>query len=425
MSKNWKLETKAIQEGYKPQSSEPRVLPIVQSTTYKYDSSEHLAKLFDLEEEGHIYSRISNPTVEALEKKVAAMEGGVGAVAFSSGQAAISAAILNICEKGGHIVAASTLYGGTYTLFTNTLSKLGLEVSFVDPNASVKEIKDAFKDNTRVLYGETIGNPGLNVLDFEKFAKISGEMQVPFMVDNTFPTPFLCNPFEHGTNIIVHSSTKYIDGHATSLGGLIVDGGNFDWTNGKYPGVTDPDPSYHGLSYTKTFGEAAYIVKVRVQWLRDLGACLSPFNAFLTHKGLETIHLRMERHSQNAQRVAEYLQNHKKVAWVNYPGLKNHPTYDLAQKYLPKGCSGVLTFGIKGGREACTRFQDNVKLIALVVHVGDLRSCVLHPASTTHRQLTDEQQIACGVQPDMVRLSIGIEHIDDLLEDIEQALSYA
>ena len=425
MSKNWKLETKAIQEGYKPQSSEPRVLPIVQSTTYKYDSYEHLAKLFDLEEEGHIYSRISNPTVEALEKKVAAMEGGVGAVAFSSGQAAISAAILNICEKGGHIVAASTLYGGTYTLFTNTLSKLGLEVSFVDPNASVKEIKDAFKDNTRVLYGETIGNPGLNVLDFEKFAKISGEMQVPFMVDNTFPTPFLCNPFEHGTNIIVHSSTKYIDGHATSLGGLIVDGGNFDWTNGKYPGVTDPDPSYHGLSYTKTFGEAAYIVKVRVQWLRDLGACLSPFNAFLTHKGLETIHLRMERHSQNAQRVAEYLQNHKKVAWVNYPGLKNHPTYDLAQKYLPKGCSGVLTFGIKGGREACTRFQDNVKLIALVVHVGDLRSCVLHPASTTHRQLTDEQQIACGVQPDMVRLSIGIEHIDDLLEDIEQALSYA
>ena len=423
MSKSWRLETKAVQEGYKPKSSEPRVLPIVQSTTYKYESSEHLARIFDLEEEGHMYSRISNPTVEAFEKKVAALEGGVGALAFSSGQAAISTAILNICENGGHIVAANTLYGGTYALFTNTLSKMGIEVSFVDPDASAEEIKAAFKDTTRVLYGETIGNPGLNVLDFKKFANIACEMQVPFMIDNTFPTPFLCNPFEHGANIIVHSSTKYIDGHATSVGGIIVDGGNFDWNNGKYPGVTDPDSSYHGLSYTKKFGEAAYIVKARVQWLRDLGACLSPFNAFLTHNGLETLHLRMERHSENAQKIAEYLEKHKKVAWVNYPGLKSHPTHNLARKYLPKGCSGVLTFGIKGGREACTRFQDNVKLIALVVHVGDLRSSVLHPASTTHRQLTDEQQIACGVQPDMVRFSVGIENIDDILEDIEQALN--
>ena len=423
MSKEWSLETKAIQEGYNPQSSEPRVLPIVQSTTYKYNDSEHMAKLFDLEIEGHMYSRISNPTVEALEKKISSMEGGVGALALSSGQAAVPISILNICIAGQHIVAASTLYGGTYALFTNTFPKMGIEVSFVDPTASEEEIKAAFKDNTRALFAESVGNPGVNVLDFKKFAKVSREMQVPFIIDNTFPSPYLCRPIEHGANIVVHSATKYIDGHATSVGGIIVDGGNFDWNNGKYPELVEPDPSYHGLSYTETFGDAAYIVKARMQWLRDLGACLSPMNAFLMHKGLETLHLRMERHSENAQKVAEYLEQHDKVAWVKYPGLANHATHDLAQKYLPKGCSGVLTFGIKGGREVCTRFQDSLKLIALVVHVGDVRSCVLHPASTTHCQLTDEQQIACGVQPDMVRLSIGIENIDDLLEDIEQALN--
>ncbi|MCK5374924.1 MAG: O-acetylhomoserine aminocarboxypropyltransferase/cysteine synthase [Alphaproteobacteria bacterium] len=423
MSKEWRLETKAIQEGYKPKNSEPRVLPIVQSTTYKYNNSEHMAKLFDLEVEGHMYSRISNPTVDAFEKKIASMEGGVGALALSSGQAAITISILNICIAGQHIVAASNLYGGTYALFTNTLTKMGIEVSFVDPAASEEEIKAVFKDNTRVLFAESIGNPGVNVLDFKKFVKVSREMQVPFIIDNTFPSPYLCRPIEHGANIVVHSATKYIDGHATSVGGIIVDGGNFDWNNGKYPELVEPDPSYHGLSYTESFGEAAYIVKARMQWLRDLGACLSPMNAFLMHKGLETLHLRMERHSENALKVAEYLEQHDKVAWVKYPGLANHATHELARKYLPKGCSGVLTFGIKGGREACTRFQDSLKLIALVIHVGDVRSCVLHPASTTHRQLTDEQQIACGVQPDMVRLSIGIENIDDLLEDIEQALN--
>lgn len=423
MSERWRLETKAIQEGYKPKSSEPRVLPIVQSTTYKYDNSEHIAKLFDLEIEGHMYTRISNPTVEALEKKIAAMEGGVGALATSSGQAASMISVMNICKVGQHVVAASTLYGGTYTLFTNTFAKMGVEVSFIDPSASVEEIKAAFRDNTRALFAETIGNPGLNVLDFEKFSLVAKDMQVPLVIDNTFATPYLCRPLEHGANIVIHSATKYIDGHATSVGGVIVDGGNFDWSCGKYPEITDPDPSYHGLSYTETFGNMAYIVKARAQWMRDLGACLSPMNAFLMHKGLETIHLRMERHSENTQKVAEYLEKHKKVAWVKYPGLASHVTNDLARRYLPNGCSGVLTFGIKGGREACTRFQDSLKLIALVVHVGDLRSCVLHPASTTHRQLIDEQQVACGVQPDMVRLSIGIEHIDDLLEDIEQALN--
>lgn len=423
MSEKWKLETKAIQEGYKPQSSEPRVLPIVQSTTYKYDSSEHMAKLFDLEVEGHMYSRISNPTVEALEKKVAAMEGGVGALALSAGQAASTISIMNICTAGQHVVAASTLYGGTYALFTNTLPKMGVQVSFVNPDASEEEIKAAFRGETRVLFAESIGNPGLNVLDFDKFARVAKEMQVPLVVDNTFPSPYLCRPFEHGANIVIHSATKYIDGHATSVGGIIVDGGNFDWNNGKYPEMVEPDPSYHGLSYTETFGKAAYIVKARVQWLRDLGACLAPMNAFLMHKGMETLHLRMERHSENALKVAQYLENHEKVAWVNYPGLSSHPTHDLAKKYLPKGCAGVLTFGLKGGREACTKFQDSLELVALVIHVGDLRSCVLHPASTTHRQLTDEQQIACGVQPEMVRLSIGIEHVDDIIEDIEQALN--
>jgi len=423
MSERWRLETKAIQEGYKPKSSEPRVLPIIQSTTYKYDSSEHMAKLFDLEVEGHMYSRISNPTVEALEKKMEALEGGVGALATSAGQTATTISILNICTAGHHVVAVSTLYGGTYSLFTNTFPKMGVEVSFVAPSATAEEIKAAFRDNTRVLFAETIGNPGLNVLDFETFATVAKEMQVPLVVDNTFPTPYLCRPLDYGANIVVHSATKYIDGHATSVGGIIVDGGNFDWNNGKYPEMTEPDPSYHGMSYTETFGDMAYIVKARVQWIRDLGSYLSPMNAFLMHKGLETLHLRMERHSENALNVAEYLESHEKVAWVNYPGLKSHSTNDLSRKYLPKGCSGVLTFGLKGGRDACTSFQDSLKLIALVIHVGDVRSCVLHPASTTHRQLSDEQQIACGVQPDMVRLSIGIENVDDILEDIEQALN--
>ncbi|WP_058485080.1 O-acetylhomoserine aminocarboxypropyltransferase/cysteine synthase family protein [Defluviitalea phaphyphila] len=420
---NWKIETKAVQGGYTPKNSEPRILPIYQSTTYKYDSAEHVAKLFDLEIEGHMYSRISNPTVEAFEKKIAALEGGVGALATSSGQAATTLAILNICKSGEHIVAASTLYGGTFSLFSNTLKKLGIEVSFVNPEASIDDIKKHFKDNTKAIFGETIGNPGLNILDFEKFSSIAKEMGVPLIVDNTFATPYLCKPLEHGANIVVHSATKYIDGHASSVGGIIIDGGNFNWNNGKYPDLVNPDPSYHGVKYVEQFGKQAYIVKARAQLLRDFGATLSPFNAFLMNMGLETLHLRMERHSENALKLAKFLEKHPKVAWVNYPGLSNHKSYSLANKYLSKGCSGVLTFGIKGGKQAGIKFIDSVKLAALVVHVADVRTSVIHPASTTHRQLTKEQQISSGVTEDLIRVSVGIENIEDIIADFDQALN--
>lgn len=420
---NWKIETKAVQGGYTPKNSEPRILPIYQSTTYKYDSAEHVAKLFDLEADGHMYTRISNPTLSAFEEKVAALEGGVAALATSSGQAATTLALLNICKSGDHIIAASTLYGGSFSLLSTTFQKFGIEVSFVDPEADVDEIKKQFRTKTKAVFGETIGNPGLNILDFEKFSSIAKEMGVPLIVDNTFATPYLCRPLEHGANIVIHSATKYIDGHATSVGGIIVDGGNFDWTKDKFPDLVEPDPSYHGVKYVEQFGRQAYIVKARVQLLRDLGSTLSPFNGFLMNLGLETLHLRMERHSENALKLAKFLENHPKVSWVSYPGLSSHKSYNLVEKYLPKGCSGVLTFGVNGGKEEGVKFIDSVKLAALVVHVADARTCVIHPASTTHRQLTYEQQISSGVTEDLIRVSVGLENIDDIIADFDQALN--
>ena len=422
MNNDWKKGTICIQGGYTPKSGEPRVLPIYQSTTYKYNDPDEVAALFDLEADGHMYSRISNPTVAAYEEKVAQLEGGVGALAVSAGQTATTLAILNICKSGEHIVAASTLYGGTFTLLSATLKKFGIEVSFVDPDADEEEILKAFRDNTKAIFGETIGNPGLNVLDFEKFSKIAKKKQVPFIVDNTIATPYLCNPLKLGANIVTHSATKYIDGHASSIGGIIVDGGNFNWNNGKYPELTEPDPTYHGIVYTEKFGNAAYIVKARVQLLRDLGVCTSAFNAYLFNLGLETLHLRMERHSENALKLAKYLEKNKKVSWVSYPLLESHPTYESAKKYLPNGASGILTFGVKGGVEAGKQFIRNLKLAALVVHLGDARTSVIHPASTTHRQLTEEEQIAAGVAPDLIRVSVGIEDIEDIIKDFEQAL---
>ncbi|MDK9716514.1 MAG: O-acetylhomoserine aminocarboxypropyltransferase/cysteine synthase [Trichlorobacter sp.] len=423
MDKNWKLETLAVQGGYEPKAGEARIVPIVQSTTFKYDDADYVAKLFDLEVPGFFYTRLGNPTADAFEKKIAQMEGGVAALATSSGQAAISLAMLNICQAGQHIVSASTLYGGTYNLFSATLPKLGIEVTFVNPDASAEEIAAAFRPTTRALYAETIGNPGMNVLDFEKFAGVARAQQVPLVIDNTMATPYLCRPFELGANIIVHSATKYIDGHATSVGGAIVDGGNFNWDNGKFPELVEPDASYHGMQYVKTFGPAAYVIKARVQLMRDLGATVAPMNAFLFNLGLHTLPLRMQRHSENALALAKHLEAHPAVSWACYPGLASHPSYARAQRYLPKGASGVLTFGIKGGAAAGKKFMEACRLIALVVHVGDARSCVLHPASTTHRQLTEEQQRSSGVSPDLIRLSVGIEHIDDLIADVDQALA--
>ena len=423
MNKNWKIETLAVQGGYEPKSGDPRIMPIVQSTTFKYDSADHVTKLFDLEEPGFFYTRLANPTNDAFEQKIAQMEGGVGALATSAGQAATTLSIFNICQAGQHFVTASTLYGGTYNLFACTLPKMGIEVTFVDPEATADEILAAFRPNTRALFAETIGNPGLNVLDFAKFSAIAREKQVPLVVDSTFATPYLCRPFEHGANIVIHSATKYIDGHATSVGGVIVDGGNFNWDNGRYPELTEPDSSYHGLQYVKKFGPAAYIIKARVQLMRDLGMTPSPFNSFMFNHGLHTLPLRMQRHSENALAIAKFLETHPSVSWVCYPGLASHPSHDRALKYLPKGCSGVLTFGIKGGGAAGKKFMEATRLIALVVHVGDARSCVLHPASTTHRQLSEEQQTASGVAPDLIRLSVGIENAEDIIADIDQALT--
>lgn len=422
MSPDWKLETLAIQGGYRPKAGEPRIVPIVQSTTFKYDSADYVAKLFDLEVPGYFYSRLANPTADAFEQKIAQMEGGAAALATASGQAAISLAILNICRAGQHIVSASTLYGGTYNLFSATLPKFGIEVTFVDPDAPAEEIAAAFRPATRALYAETIGNPGMNVLDFEKFSAVAGAQQVPLIIDNTMATPYLCRPLSLGAAIVVHSATKYIDGHATSVGGVIVDGGTFNWDNGKFPELVEPDASYHGMQYVKTFGPAAYAVKARVQLMRDLGPTVAPLNAFLFYHGLQTLPLRMQRHSENALALARHLERHPAVSWVCYPGLESHPSYGRTRTYLPKGASGVLTFGIKGGAAAGKKFMEACELIALVVHVGDARSCVLHPASTTHRQLTEAQQLASGVSPDLIRLSVGIEHIDDLIRDVDQAL---
>lgn len=421
MKDNWNIETKMIQGGYEPENGEPRVLPIYQSTTYKYDSTDHVANLFDLAVPGHMYSRISNPTVEALESKMAALEGGVAALCTSSGQSASMVAILNICEAGDHFIALNTIYGGTYNLFAVTLKKMGISVTFVDTGASVEEIKDAIKENTKAIFGETIANPSLKVMDIEKFAKVAHENGIPLIIDNTFPTPFLCRPFEYGADIVTHSASKYLDGHATSVGGVIVDSGNFDWTNGKFPSFTNPDPSYHGLTYTKAFGKLAYIVKARVQFIRDIGNCLSPMNAFLINLGTETLHLRMERHCQNALGVAKHLEGHPKVKCVEYPGLENNSEYKLAQKYLPKGASGVISFEVNGGKEAATQFLDHLELATIVVHVADARTSVLHPATSTHRQLSDTELLAAGISPGLVRISVGLENIDDIIEDINNA----
>lgn len=422
MTKKLGRGTVGIHGGYAPKSGEPRVLPIYQSTTYKYDDPDVLSALFDLKAEGHLYSRISNPTVGALEEKYTKLEGGVGAVATASGQSAILYAVLNVCKAGDHIVSVSSLYGGTVNLFTVHLRNLGIEVTFVDPDASEEEILSKAKPNTKVLYGETIGNPGLNVLDFDKFSAVAKKLQVPFIVDNTVATPYHCNPFEHGVNVVVHSTTKYSEGHAQTIGGIVVDGGNFDWNNGKFDDLVLPDPSYHGVKYVETFGSAAYIVKLRVTLLRDLGACMSPFNAYLTNLGLETLHLRMERHSQNALEIAQWLTTQEKISWVNYPLLEGSKSYDLAKKYLKDGASGLLTFGIKGGIEEAKKFSRALNLIALVVTLGDSRSCLLHPATTTHSQLGEDEQKASGVTVDMLRLSVGIEDKEDLINDITEAL---
>ncbi len=418
-----KIETKCIQEGYKPKNGEPRVLPIYQSTTFKYDSSEYMGKLFDLEEDGFFYTRLANPTVACVEEKIAALEGGVGAMMTSSGQAATLMAVMTIAKAGDHVVCSAAVYGGTFNLLEVTLRKFGIDVTFVNPDDDYDTIAKAFKDNTKAVLGETIANPALNVLDIEKFAKLAHDHGVPLIVDNTFATPILCRPFEFGADIVTHSTSKYMDGHAVSLGGVVVDSGNFDWAaSGKYPEFTTADESYHGVVYTEKFGNAAFIVKARAQLMRDLGSTPSPQNAFLLNLGLETLHLRIMRHSENALKVAEFLENDSRVAWVNYPGLKSSKYKPLVDKYLPLGASGVVSFGVKGGREAATKFLDNLNLAAIVTHVADARTCALHPASTTHRQMTDEQLLEGGISADLVRLSVGIENAYDIIVDIDQAL---
>lgn len=425
MKKNLKPATLCVQAGWEPKNGDPRVLPIIQSTTFKYDDSDEMAMLFDLKKEGYFYTRLQNPTNDAVAKKIAALEGGVGAVLTSSGQAANFYAIFNICEAGDHIVTSNEIYGGTYNLFGVTLKKLGIECTFVNPEASEEEIQKAFRPNTKVLFGETITNPGCNVLDIEKFARIAHKNGVPLIVDNTFATPINCRPFEWGCDIVTHSTTKYMDGHATQVGGCVVDSGNFEWEAHaeKFPGLTTPDESYHGLTYTKSFGKMAFITKLVSQLMRDLGSIPAPQNSFLLNLGLETLHLRMPQHCKNAQKVAEFLHDDPHVAWVHYSGLKDDKNYALAQKYLPNGSCGVMAFGLKGTRETTIKFMDALKLICIVTHVADARTCILHPASHTHRQLSEEQLLEAGVAPDLIRLSIGIEDVEDILDDIRQALA--
>lgn len=418
------IETKCIQEGYVPSDGEARVLPIYQSTTFRYDSVETLGDLFDLKTSGHFYTRLSNPTNEAVEKKLTALEGGVGAMVTASGQSASLIAITNIAGAGDHIISASAIYGGTFNLFNVTLRKLGIDTTFVDVNATPEEIQTLIRPNTKAIFGETITNPSLDVLDIEKFAAVAHQNGIPLIVDNTFPTPVLCRPFEFGADIVMHSTSKFLDGHAVVLGGAIVDSGRFDWqaSADRFPGLTQPDASYHGIVYTDTFGEAAYITKARVQMMRDFGTQMSPMSAFILNMNMETLHLRMQRHCENAQRVAEYLQQHEKIAWVNYPGLPDNPYYSLARKYLPNGCSAVIAYGVKGGKTAAKKFMEHLKLASLEIHVADIRTCCLHPASTTHRQLTDEQLAQAGVGPDLIRMSVGLENVKDIIADIEQAL---
>ena len=425
MDKKLNKGTICVQGGWQPKKGESRVLPIFQSTTFKYETSEQMARLFDLEDSGYFYSRLQNPTVDAVGAKIAALEGGVGAVLTSSGQAANFYAILNICQAGDHFVSATTIYGGTYNLFSVTMKKMGIDVTFVDADAPAEEIEKAFRPNTKALFGETISNPGAAVLDLEKFAAIAHKNGVPFIIDNTFATPINCRPIEWGADIVTHSTTKYMDGHAVAVGGAVIDSGNFDWEahHDKFTCLTEPDESYHGLVYTKNFGKAAYITKVVSQVMRDLGAMMAPQNAFLLNLGLETLHLRMPRHCENAQKVAEFLQAHPKVKWVNFSGLEGDKYHSLAQKYLPNGGCGVMAFAVEGDKEDAIRFMDSLNFISIVTHVADARSCVLHPASHTHRQLSDEQLKESGIDPDLIRLSVGIEDAEDIIADLEQALN--
>lgn len=421
---NYEFETKCIQSGWQPKKGEPRVLPIIQSTTYKYETSDQMGRLFDLEDTGYFYTRLQNPTNDCVAAKINELEGGVAAMLTSSGQAANFYAVFNICEAGDHIVCSSAVYGGTFNLFSVTLKKLGIETTFIDPDCTEEELNAAFKPNTKVLFGETIANPALTVLDIEKFAKAAHAHQVPLIVDNTFATPYNCRPFEWGADIVTHSTSKYMDGHATSVGGSIVDSGNFDWMayGEKYHGLTRPDPSYHGIVYAEKFGKGAYITKATVQLMRDLGSIPSPQNSFLLNLGLETLHLRVPRHCENALEVAKYLSNHPKVAWVKYPDLEGDKHHELAKKYMPNGTCGVLCFGLKGGREVSVDFMDKLKLAAIVTHVADARTSLLHPASHTHRQMNEEQLKEAGVAPDLIRFSVGIENAKDIIADLEQAL---
>ena len=425
MDKQFKQETICVQSGWKPKKGEPRVLPIYQSTTFKYETSEQMGKLFDLEESGYFYTRLQNPTNDFVAQKICELEGGVAAMLTSSGQAANYYAVFNICEAGDHCIMSSSVYGGTFNLLTVTMKKMGIECSVVDPDLPEEELAKAFRPNTKCVLAETIANPTIVILDIEKFAKVAHEHGVPLIIDNTFATPINCRPFEWGADIVTHSTTKYMDGHAMCVGGCIVDSGNFDWEKyaDKFPGLTTPDDSYHGITYTKKFGKGAYITKATAQLMRDLGSIQSPQNAFLLNVGLETLALRMERHCYNAQKVAEFLEAHEKVAWVNYAGLKSSKYHALAQKYMPKGTCGVISFGLKGGRKKSEELMDHLKLAAIVTHVADARTCVLHPASHTHRQMTDEQLLEAGIAPDLIRFSVGIENVEDIIADLEQALA--
>lgn len=419
------LGTLCVQAGYEPKNGEPRVVPIVQSTTFKYDSSQQMANLFDLKEAGYFYTRLANPTNDAVANKITALEGGVAGILTSSGQAANFYALLNILKAGDHIVASSAIYGGTYNLIANTMKNLGIEATFVEPDVSIEELNKAFKENTKVVFGETLSNPSLSVLDIETFAKAAHDHGVPLIVDNTFPTPIFLRPIEWGADIVTHSTTKYMNSFANSVGGLVVDSGNFDWSKykDKYPGLTTPDESYHGVVFTETFGKGAYITKMTTTLMRDLGSIPSPQNSFYLSIGLETLHLRMPRHYENALALARYLKDHDKISWVSFSGLEDDSQHELAQKYLPDGSCGVIAFGIKGGREAATKFMDGLKLAAVVTHVADARTCVLHPASTTHRQMNDEELAHAGISPDLIRMSVGIEDAEDIIKDVEQALA--
>jgi O-acetylhomoserine (thiol)-lyase len=416
-----KIETKCIQSGYTPKNGEARVVPIAQSTTFKYETSEDMGKLFDLEAAGFFYTRLANPTLDAVEKKIADLEGGVGAMLTSSGQAASLTVVTNICKCGDHIICSSAVYGGTFNLFAKTMKDLGIDCTFVASDVSEEELNNSFKENTKLVFTESVTNPSLDVADIEMFARCAHAHGVPLCVDNTFPTPINLRPFEWGADLIIHSTSKYMDGHAVALGGVVVDSGNFDWNNGKFPMLTEPDESYHGLVYTESFGKAAFITKARTHIMRDMGPQQSPMNAFLLNLGLETLFLRMPRHCENAMAVAEYLENNDKVEWVNYPSLKSSKYYDLVQKYMPNGTCGVVSFGVKGGRKAAEELMKNFKLAAIVTHVADARTCCLHPASATHRQMTDEQLKACGIEPNMIRFSVGIENKEDIIADLRQA----